>query len=103
MTVAVCRVCLSQHVSFNSGNVGIHHARATGQPSGKAPSRAVVQFIVPDVFRTRQHGLEYSRYGIEAATSFADRQYAEGIIAISRWLSAATPPDAVRNRPASHG
>ena len=31
-------------------NVGIHHARAFDQPLREAPSRAVVQFFVPDVF-----------------------------------------------------
>ncbi len=53
-----------------SQNVGIHHARALGRPSSKAPSRAGVQFFVPDVFGTRQLRLEYSRYTIEAATKF---------------------------------
>ena len=49
MTVAVCRVCQSRHVGFDSGNAGIHHAREFDQPSSKAPSRAVVQFFVPAV------------------------------------------------------
>ena len=53
-----------------SHNVGIHHARAIDQVSSKAPSRAVVQFFVPDVSEARQYGLEYSRYAIEAATKF---------------------------------
>ncbi len=70
VSIAACEVCLSRYVGFDSGNVGIHHARATDQPSSKAPSRAVVQFFVPDVSEARQHGLEYSQFVFEPAIKF---------------------------------
>ncbi len=56
--------------SLSRSNGGIHHARATDQPSSKAPSRAGVQFFVPDVFGTRQLRLEYSRFVLEPAIKF---------------------------------
>ncbi len=51
-------------------NDGIYHARAFGQSSSIAASRAVLQFFVPEVSEARQHGLEYSRFVLEPAIKF---------------------------------